>query len=602
MRSHIAALCVLALTQGCGSSGGGGEGDASVADASLDSAVDAWLTPPFRNPVSLDDSALATRALQLLGANVAGADQRCNGCHSLTRQQLRYWRALGDTSMTECLTDLPISNPESAAAMIDCLRFTPGDSTTPFLTRKLGIWASAGALPWFEALFARGGLAADYGYFRDIAAMPPAGTTALTQDQFDIVAEWFVRGLPLLEKNLPEDPAPAVCTSGVSADVAAHVAELAVSGWRQVNQDSGMLMYGCAGAPSTRACMADKPQASATLFGATWELPGSVLRVLKELDYASSYWTRSSPDGRHVGHGTLARSSAIVDLAEDRIIPVDALYDPGFFPDNSGFIFQGSSRNVCPMSVLANSPASISMNEPGCNRLDQVGLYQHVAAALGGDYFTVDGNFVSDDGGHFITLGNPEAYFGQADIMSFTPLIFDGSEYQAKPSVPVPSPYEGDAVISPSARLIVTRVAGPGDRQLGYVLRKLIATPTSDSYQIETPEIARYCATGGKPGFSYDERWMVFHHYVTDADAVDLGFTGRSDPGFQGYRAFGAANVYLADLASGAITRITHMKPGQYALYPHFRSDGWIYIQVREPGAGKEYIVASDAALALEPS
>jgi len=42
------------------------------------------------------------------------------------------------------------------------------------------------------------------------------------------------------------------------------------------------------------------------------------------------------------------------------------------------------------------------------------------------------------------------------------------------------------------------------------------------------------------------------------------------------------------------------MEPGQYALYPHFRSDGWIYFMVRTLGQGSEHIVASDAALRLQ--
>jgi len=36
---------------------------------------------------------------------------------------------------------------------------------------------------------------------------------------------------------------------------------------------------------------------------------------------------------------------------------------------------------------------------------------------------------------------------------------------------------------------------------------------------------------------------------------------------------------------------------GPYALFPHWRSDGWIYFQVRDRNTRKEYIVASDAAL-----
>ncbi|MEM6962813.1 MAG: hypothetical protein AAF550_13890 [Myxococcota bacterium] len=45
------------------------------------------------------------------------------------------------------------------------------------------------------------------------------------------------------------------------------------------------------------------------------------------------------------------------------------------------------------------------------------------------------------------------------------------------------------------------------------------------------------------------------------------------------------------------------MNPGQYALFPHFRSDGWIYFIVRDPyddALSGEYVVASDAVLRLQ--
>jgi hypothetical protein len=117
---------------------------------------------------------------------------------------------------------------------------------------------------------------------------------------------------------------------------------------------------------------------------------------------------------------------------------------------------------------------------------------------------------------------------------------------------------------------------------------------------VAAPEIARYCVSGGKPGFSYDERWIVYHHYVTAADAVELGFTGPNDPNFTPYLSKGAANVYLMDLQTGVPTRITNMAPGQYALFPHFRSDGWIYATIRDRNTDHEYMVASDAALQAE--
>ena len=67
--------------------------------------------------------------------------------------------------------------------------------------------------------------------------------------------------------------------------------------------------------------------------------------------------------------------------------------------------------------------------------------------------------------------------------------------------------------------------------------------------------------------------------------------------------------LFLVDLLTGKSTRITSVKPGQYALYPHFRADNWIYFVVRTTegkaapdGGNHEYFVASDAALLLEAS
>jgi hypothetical protein len=241
------------------------------------------------------------------------------------------------------------------------------------------------------------------------------------------------------------------------------------------------------------------------------------------------------------------------------------------------------------------------MTEAACSRLSTIGLYQHVGRALGGgDFFGIDSQFESDDGGKTPTLRDPAASFTSMGYTDFTPAIFDGTKYVAKPRVRVMHPFEGDSVLSPSAKLELTRVAGPGERQIGYVLRRVNATLTGSTYTITTPEIARYCLSGGKPGFSYDERWIAFHHYVTNTDAVELGFTDANDPGFAEYKAKGAANLYLMDLRTGVPVRITNMQPGQYALFPHFRSDGWIYAQVRDANAGHEYTIAHDAALISE--
>ena len=152
----------------------------------------------------------------------------------------------------------------------------------------------------------------------------------------------------------------------------------------------------------------------------------------------------------------------------------------------------GGTRNTCPMSVLTSNPASVAMTETGCTKFSQIGLYQHVGRALGGgDDFTIDSEFVSDDGGHTATHGDPDAYFGPHAIAYFNPFMFNGTNYTAKSQIEVPQAYEGDSVLSPSAGLELTRVSDPNNVQIGYVLHKVNKTPSGGSYTIDAPEIAR---------------------------------------------------------------------------------------------------------------
>lgn len=613
MRRALLALLLI----GCGDKNSTSPDAPPPVDA--DANVDAPPLPPdapevapiFRNTVSLPDDQLALKALQLLGAPVPNAAQNsCRECHALTRSQLRTWRALSDAAMTNCFTDLEVTSASSARTMMDCLRAMPNVPTSDFQPKKLGIYSTATHLEWmqFTAKKAYGATEGPMAANELVATagMPRTngGAVALSQNQFDIVAEWFARGLPMLDQMLPQDPAPTTCEASVSGEVATHVAKMKTDGWRAVNKSNMMAMHGCGAATDPRQCLTTYPYGEDQPFGTKWDVPGrGRIRVLANVGYHSSYWTRSSPDGRFIAHGVQEVSgSYIIDLQRDGfLIPIDTQYDPNWFPDNAGFIFQGTSRNTCAQSVLTSNPTAIATGqEAGCASIGQVGLYQHVGRALQGDHFAIDSGFVSDDGGHGTTTRDPWAHFGPQSSMGFTPMVFDGTRFTPKPEVHVASPYEGDSVLSPSAQLVMSRVAGPSDGQLGFILRKVNATPSGGSYTIDAPEVARYCVNGGKPGFSYDERWVAYHHYVGPSDAVEMGFTGPSDPGFAQYLQRGAANIYLLELATGVSRRITNMQPGQYALFPHFRSDGWIYADVRDAGANREYMIASDGALVLE--
>ncbi|MEZ4403285.1 MAG: hypothetical protein R3B06_24885 [Kofleriaceae bacterium] len=613
-RSAVAALMVLACA--CGGGGGGGgdtvdaaEPDAPEVDAAVDAPIDAFVIPVLRNPVALADDVLAPQAAALLGQ---GGPMRCDRCHALTRDRLAGWATESAAAVTNCLTNTAPTTQAEGAAIVDCLRASPGVASSGWPPAHLGIYATAGRLDWFRYVF---NLAfgttegpVQLAMFQGEAAMPRGDVDSYTQPEFDIVAEWFARGLPMIDTVIPADPPPTQCTTNVSADVATHVTTMRTQGWRALNADAGLLMFGCAGATTTRGCLATYPDSSANAWSTGWEtaLPGEVLRILRENNYSSSYWTRSSADGRFVAHGGASAGSqtfrsTIIDLEGSREIPAAALYDPGFFPDNSGFVLQGGGGGAkfCEQSLLTTNPSMVSFTEPQCRGNNVVGLYQHLGAVHNGDYWTVDGQFTNDNGGHNVTGSDPSSAFGSTASIDLTPMIHTGSQFDARPSIRKALPREGDAVISPSARLVVSRVSAGGGQSL-YLMRKIVATPNGSSYDISLPEVARYCVRGAKPALSFDERWMVFEHYVEAADWQALGYASATDPAFVALRASGAANVYVMDITTGTVRRITTMQPGQYALYPHFRSDGWIYFIVRDLNRGREYVVASDAALMLE--
>ncbi|MBL8604963.1 MAG: hypothetical protein JNK72_23750 [Myxococcales bacterium] len=598
-----ALVAVIPALQGCSDA----EPSNNTGDAGQGGG-DAGAVPLLRNPVTLDDRALAEAALAVIQSPTSDGSTYCGQCHGITRQTIRQWRALSDNALATCLSqsNQRLESATVAQDVVRCLR--GGNDTGNYEPSRLGIYSTAANLAWFRALYGRAGGAntsAAHTALVNRVVMPPVSVEPqVTQAQFDLMAEWFARGVPHLDEILPEDPRPETCTAGVSADVAAHVRAMQTRSWATLNRERNLLMHGCAGASNTLGCLSTVQPARETDFGRTWDVvANTTLRVLFTTNYSSAYWTRSSADGRFVAHGarTSAPAGRFIDLARNTVITAAGQYDPAFFPDNSGFVFFDQAAYACEHSLLTMTNLSaITFQESQCRRANSIGLYEHVAASLeGNDYWTIDSQFESDDGGHSATLRNPRAPFTSAARAKFNLMGNTGSGFTQRQTINVPMPFEGDATMSPSGLLVATRVAGPSSTQLGYVLRRVNITQEGGQYSITLPEVARYCMTGSKATFSYDERFMVLHHYITDEDAAELGFTGADDPNFAEYRTRGGSNVYLVDLLSGQRTRLTNMRPGQYAHSPHFRADGWLYFMVRNAGTRVEYVVASDAPLRL---
>jgi hypothetical protein len=621
---------------GAGGSGGGG-GNGGTAGAAADSA------PALRGNVTLTDDALAHQALDLLGASSVNGTGVCKNCHSLGRPTLTQWAQYTQAFSDACLKDADLDQQAAVDAMYACFHKQAGTGK-PLAPKNFGIYAAAGRLPWFSYVFDHAsGISnrtKEKSDFVDDVAMPQSGTP-WTQQQFDIVAEWFARKTPLLLDLVPADQGD-VCVDGLDqATLSAHVQQMATAGWRAKNAQAPMLNFGCTGNQSGSACLASFPLASSGTVPGTndWQaLGGAQIRVLYDnSDSLSTYWSRVSPDGRYLASGLLhtdddGHNGQIIDLTDTHVIPGNFRYDATFFPDGSGFVFQqeegattsssdteptdgtvsaGAQALTCNYSVLSDGLTELTGEGDQAAQCSQVsgklGLYQQLAASIdGSDYWVVHGSYTSDNGGFEPVLNNPSAAYEATSKVTLTPMVNNGNGYSAGTPQQLALPRQGDPMLSPSGTLLATRIKGRettsadesviAAEQAGYALYALTA---SSSASPTIKDLGRICVQGGKPTFSFDERWMVFHRYVTDSDATDLGFTDADDAAFQDYKDSGSSNLYLLDLKNGGITRLTNMPPGKFALFPHFRSDGWIYFVVRTVGQ-KEYFAATDAAILRE--
>ncbi len=543
----------------------------------------------------------------------ATSTEDCTSAQFNATGPAKFWVGIHGYSDATATVSVSYDSPGTMALpakdIVDCMRIEPGHADSPFGPSKVGIYSAAAHLGWFQDTFRAAypagedgntddTWALEYGKFKSRSQMPKGNHPRLTQQEFDVVAEWFARGLPKLTTYIAPDTGPTSCTTTISPQVSTHATQMATQGWTVANRTAGINMYGCNGSGDPRTCLTAMPNANSTSYGANWSTRGTI-RILRTLAFNTVFWMRSSADGRFVANGASGGSGAVIsDLLLNKDIRVSAAYDPGFFPDNKGWVFQGTpiGAGFCTQSLLTSSPDAINFSEPQCSTVEGVSLYQHLGSALGGgDYFVVNSQFTSDFPGGGVNRDPYTGFSAQAQIR-LTPMVFNGQRYVGKPSVSFTAPSEGDSVLSPSTKLVVSRFGNDGN-QLGFVLRKVNATPNAASYDITAPEIGRYCVQGGKPAISFDERYMVFHHYVGPGDYAELGFSSAADPTFQTMLQKGTANIVLVDLVTGVSTRITNMHPGQYALYPHFRSDGWIYFLARDLDTGNEYVAASDAAL-----
>jgi hypothetical protein len=577
---------------------------------------------------SLTDRELARGALGILGATEvpppAGETKSCGftGCHSINTVTLSHW----NDEYRAALAILESSR--STEEKINFFRENPRDPQTPFTPERLGFMAAGAHLmpgtdvtpttnpetykqaQRFAALFE--GQDALYAEFRDAVKMPVLDTyPQLTAAKYETVLSWFKKGMPLLRELIPE-ARPTRCVDDFAA-LRTRTSQVKNKTWAAVNATRHLPMTACPDSGSPTACFKQQingkdvfPNSADVDFARPWAADGSTVRVLRQLSARNSYWLRSSADGRFAmtGGGSSGGAQAI-DLhatleGRSRDIGLRASYDPDFWPDNKAFMFQGGTK-FCAQSLLEKPSTSlISFSEPECSNLSAAsGLYQTVGQAVDdnsmSDRFIVFSDWVGDAGQYSASATDTVPRGGANSSVSIYTAVAMGTDveqgYQvAGGAFKVETPYRGDTMMSRSGHLLGNRwaygQAADGTTPNGYAIEKLDYRVVGGRYQFTLSALGNVCMKGNKANFSFDERFLTTHHYNAPGD-----FTASDDPA---YRSKGSSDIHVVDFITGKKQKVTKMGPGQFALFPHYRSDGWLYFLVVDNNTNKYWVAASD--------
>ncbi len=571
--------------------------------------VMAWGHPSFaEQPLEVAKRAAATIGLESSGS--------CNSCHAVNSRRTMLRWAANAMRVKECM------NPEggkSPLQQLNCIAYTKDDQKPEFAAYQFGFYAAGLHLSEFQNL-----LHSAYddqeverinANLKDSSRMPFNGQP-LTEAQFADIRAWYEGGLPHLDEILNIEPGPSSCEASVSPEFKDHLIAASKDNWQTRNVEHGMRMFAC----SDGGCFQQKrngkeifPEVCTLENAADWKAdPATHMHLLYETSQETSYWVRSSADGRFVAYG--GNPSGIIDLqstllSEDptRIIKVNAFYDPAFFPDDSAFMFQGNLTGLCTMSLLKDrNTTHVTFQEDACSVQEshRIPLYQAVGASLdGSDYLAATGSFNSDPGS-----GNPErASLGRGSNrdedesqLFLYPILYDGQQWIRRDPQIFQTPWEIDWGMSPSNRLLLGRrqgVEGNGSRHQGYNVYELKRPSESEPY--EKKPMARICLDGLKANFSFDDRFLVTYSYIKPDQFQALGFKSADDAAFKKLLDAGTSNVFIYDFWTQKTTTVTHMGPNQFAQFPHFRSDGWLYFEVYDSVRNRRQIMASDVAVRM---
>ncbi|MBX3234501.1 MAG: hypothetical protein KIT84_40660 [Labilithrix sp.] len=588
----------------------------------------------------LTDAELAVSALRIMGTNAVpaapGQVGACSftGCHSINPVTLAGWNEQYKAAVDFLKSDA--SNDEK----IDFFRQNPADPRTGFAPERIGI-LTAGAhftpgptideerhpetfkqAKLFAEIFA--GKDDLYAEFRRATLMPVlADYPRLTPAQYETVLTFFQKKLPGVEncgtgpdqvRCIFRENRPTKCVDDFTK-LAARTSAVKTQTWAAKNFANRMPMIGCP-APnpespvSPTACFQAKKADGTDVFEKTeWGTDGSTIRVLRNLKSPNSFWLRASADGRFVATGGGSNGGAqALDLqatldGQSRDIGLRASYDPDFWPDNKAFMFQGGTK-FCAQSLLEKpSTTLVSFGEPECSSLSAAsGLYQTVGQVVAdnsiSDRFILYSIWAGDSGAYTAAARDTPPRGGEDSGINIYTAVATGSDVEdgykiAGAAFKIKTPYRGDTMMSKTGRLLGSRWAygkdAQGNTPWGYALETLERVRVGDRYEFKLETIGNVCLKGNKANLSFDERFLSTHHYNEPSD-----FGPDPDPA---YLAKGSADVIVIDFITGKKVQVTKMPPGYFALYPHFRSDGWLYFLAVHRETGRYMAVASDWAI-----
>lgn len=546
-----------------------------------------------------------------------GRDGLCSSCHAVNSSQTFQRWSTASKRVETCLAK------RTAEEKLTCIGQT--DSLGADFTleaRQLGIFAAGLHVEPLksvikEALGESRGEALLEALSRT-TLMPLRAPSHMTGDEFTAVRSWFAADMPNLDKLLEAgDDSKEPCMESFDPQLKDHLKKMASLGWKARNESEGLAMYACP--PSGGACFTQKrdgadifPDVSQAESMKAWKFdPKMQMRVISPILGKVQYWIRSSADGRFVAYG--GSPSGVIDLQarlgpnpSTRVIPVSALYDPGFFPDDSGFVFQGSRTGICNMSLLRD-PATTSVNfsEDACTTLNEnrIPLYQSIGASLDGeDYLAATSHYQRDVGSitaidEHIPSEDPAAESGNR--LQLYPIEFDGQVWTRKAGQNFATPFEIDWGLSHSNKLLISRLQGEVDEVVRGVGYNVYGLSRDAGGTFQKKPFAKICTDGGKGDFSYDDRFFITYSYIRGDHWRQLGYQSANDPEFVAKLKAGTSNIVLVDLYSQERKILTNMGAGQFAFFPHFRSDGWIYFESYDSLTGGRQVLATDAAIQM---